>query len=881
MAVSGAISMDPELASWALTADNYLSGARNSHSSPELSTGCWGPAPSHGSLGSGTTYLLPQQAVVPSVPSHPPTGGSSQCLLFFPQDSPEAGGEREEDQEREEEQAFLVSLYKFMKERHTPIERVPHLGFKQINLWKIYKAVEKLGAYEMVRRVSQSSACCILQPVPTTLWGPGEEEPCLGTALSSLPDRRKRQGPRACRFPSSPACCGEEGLPGPLVLCCFKQVFLSSHLFCLPHAPQAGNTARASSQAVAPGAGGLASGQGAPSSLPTAAAREAGAKLRSLPPALPSGDLERQGPHHLGGVCLPCTHVVPLQVTGRRLWKNVYDELGGSPGSTSAATCTRRHYERYGRGETSGWGTAAVGPGVGCPRGALCSSPPRALWGGWPAAGLLDDVGKGAALVASGPGRPPGGHALLLLRLVLPYVRHLKGEDDKPLPPSKPRKQYKMAKEPRGDDGTTEKPKKAKEEKRLDQMVPGKMKTDAAPDLARLPNQEAPREGPEQPGPALGPSPPFGGASGCPEAYKRLLSSFYCKGTHGIMSPLAKKKLLAQVSKAEALQCQEEGCRHGVGSPNGDPQASPAILLSESPQSPGKPAENSRHRLTPPEGLQAPGGSLREEAQVGPRLPAPIFTGCFHAYPTEVLKPVSQHPRDFFPNFKDGVLLGPPGKEEGLAVKEPQLVWGGDANRPSAFHKGSSRKGSPYPKPKACWVSPMAKAPAESPVPLSTFPSSPGLGTKRSLEEEGFAHGGKKLRAVSPFLKEVDAKECGAKSMGSGVAVSCLLGPALGPALPEAYRGTMLRCPLNFAGTPDHLKGQATLPFSPLVIPAFPAHFLATTGPSPMATGLMHFPPSSFDSALRHRLCPASSAWHVPPATTYAAPHFFHLNTKL
>lgn len=40
------------------------------------------------------------------------------------------------------------------------------------------------------------------------------------------------------------------------------------------------------------------------------------------------------------------TQPSPLQVTGRRLWKNVYDELGGSPGSTSAATCTRRHYER-------------------------------------------------------------------------------------------------------------------------------------------------------------------------------------------------------------------------------------------------------------------------------------------------------------------------------------------------------------------------------------------------------------------------------------------------------------------------------------------------------------------------------------------------------
>lgn len=146
--------------------------------------------------------------------------------------------------------------------------------------------MEKLGAYEMVRRVSQSSACCIPQPVPTTLWGPGEEEPCLGTALSSLPDRRKRQGPRACRFPSSPACCGEEGLPGPLVLCCFKQVFLSSHLFCLPHAPQARNTARASSQAVAPGA-----------SLPSAAA----------PPVSPLLLPERQVPN-----CGPCPQ--PCQV---------------------------------------------------------------------------------------------------------------------------------------------------------------------------------------------------------------------------------------------------------------------------------------------------------------------------------------------------------------------------------------------------------------------------------------------------------------------------------------------------------------------------------------------------------------------------------------
>ena len=35
------------------------------------------------------------------------------------------------DECRAEEQAFLVALYKYMKERKTPIERIPYLGFKQ------------------------------------------------------------------------------------------------------------------------------------------------------------------------------------------------------------------------------------------------------------------------------------------------------------------------------------------------------------------------------------------------------------------------------------------------------------------------------------------------------------------------------------------------------------------------------------------------------------------------------------------------------------------------------------------------------------------------------------------------------------------------------
>uniref|UniRef100_A0A9R1SM32 ARID domain-containing protein n=2 Tax=Cyprinus carpio TaxID=7962 RepID=A0A9R1SM32_CYPCA len=38
--------------------------------------------------------------------------------------------------------------------------------------------------------------------------------------------------------------------------------------------------------------------------------------------------------------------VYDFQVTAQQLWKKVYNILGGNPRSTSAATCTRRHYEK-------------------------------------------------------------------------------------------------------------------------------------------------------------------------------------------------------------------------------------------------------------------------------------------------------------------------------------------------------------------------------------------------------------------------------------------------------------------------------------------------------------------------------------------------------
>ncbi|XP_036385248.1 AT-rich interactive domain-containing protein 5B-like [Megalops cyprinoides] len=48
------------------------------------------------------------------------------------------------------EESFLKDLYLYMKNRDTPIERIPHLGFKQIDLFVMFKTVQSLGGYNQV-----------------------------------------------------------------------------------------------------------------------------------------------------------------------------------------------------------------------------------------------------------------------------------------------------------------------------------------------------------------------------------------------------------------------------------------------------------------------------------------------------------------------------------------------------------------------------------------------------------------------------------------------------------------------------------------------------------------------------------------------------------
>nr|XP_046231931.1 AT-rich interaction domain 6 [Scatophagus argus] len=57
---------------------------------------------------------------------------------------------KESNEITETEKQFLKDLYVFMKKRDTPIERIPNLGFKQIDLFLMFKTVGDLGGYHQV-----------------------------------------------------------------------------------------------------------------------------------------------------------------------------------------------------------------------------------------------------------------------------------------------------------------------------------------------------------------------------------------------------------------------------------------------------------------------------------------------------------------------------------------------------------------------------------------------------------------------------------------------------------------------------------------------------------------------------------------------------------
>ncbi|XP_017578317.2 AT-rich interactive domain-containing protein 4B isoform X3 [Pygocentrus nattereri] len=67
----------------------------------------------------------------------------------------EDDGSSEEEEEEvepfpEERENFLQQLYKFMEDRGTPINKKPVLGYRNLNLFKLYRLVHKLGGFDNI-----------------------------------------------------------------------------------------------------------------------------------------------------------------------------------------------------------------------------------------------------------------------------------------------------------------------------------------------------------------------------------------------------------------------------------------------------------------------------------------------------------------------------------------------------------------------------------------------------------------------------------------------------------------------------------------------------------------------------------------------------------
>ncbi|XP_066570634.1 AT-rich interactive domain-containing protein 5A isoform X2 [Amia ocellicauda] len=501
-------------------------------------------------------------------------------------DSTEGGDEQSTASLLEvEEKNFMTTLYKFMKERNTPIERIPHLGFKQINLWKIYKAVEKLGGYD--------------------------------------------------------------------------------------------------------------------------------------------------------------------SVTARRLWKNVYDELGGSPGSTSAATCTRRHYER----------------------------------------------------------------------LVLPFERHLRGEEDKPLPPAKPRKQYKTGKDCKG--------KKAECKRKKNEMdkegevgsgledkkqVGSRYETGTClhtghrltpsdnpkPDLPCHDVSEQERDAcPAKECAVRVLAPGNHSATICPASHqiKNLLSSYHSTG-RGVISPLVKKKLIAQASEAGSLSFSAivaASCPEPCPSPDEDSKDRPsvihcaqvpelqAVLPSRSDSSEGSPEPPSTSSSSPSPSACS---ITSEDCLSQPEdyvITSELERSGFSSIPS--MKPLNCYPTakesNSYSRGPRGLLQVSPLRSDTTRAKgqQPDLSWSPGCK----MEEGQSTLKSQHPLssasttlgPKACWVPPIPSS-FNKVLPKTSFLQSYKLphALKRPAPED--AAYGKKFQMVPP-LPQGEPKEKNKPGLPKPVATHSLM----------------------------------------------------------------------------------------------------------
>ncbi|NXN17503.1 ARI5A protein, partial [Indicator maculatus] len=346
------------------------------------------------------------------------------------------------------------------------------------------------------------------------------------------------------------------------------------------------------------------------------------------------------------------------------------------------------------------------------------------------------------------------------------------------------------------------------------------------------------------------------------------------------MSPLAKKKLLAQVSKAESLHCHKRHCPEGqraasqaahtpqpLLSPTG-----PHLQQQKSPEPAGAqdPAQGSGSQVGPILGGRDTQGC--PGAEDGHQAPA-TFTGCFHACCSEGLKPLGCHPLwGHCSSLKE--CLEPSSSFPPSPPEEPQDLrsqggqrWSGDGQR--AVGKG-------------CWVTPGALPRGKRGREEEEEEEEEDEEEEEEDEDEEMVFGpSAKLGAISPLL---EGRDRGRGGLAKPKAVVASPGYS-----PGGYTGVMLRFPLSFGNPLEHLKSQGVpvppaLSANPFIIPAFPSPLVtASTQPpelcQPLVPGLGRYP-VSIEGSLRHQPYPAAP-WRGPASSS--SPHVpaFHHHARL
>ncbi|KAL6101619.1 arid4b [Pungitius sinensis] len=124
----------------------------------------------------------------------------------------DASGEDEEEEVEpfpEERENFLQQLYKFMEDRGTPINKRPVLGYRNLNLFKLYRLVHKLGGFDKIesgavwKLVYQDLGIPVLNSAAGynvkcayRKYLNGFEEYCTSTAITFRMDLPLKQAPK-------------------------------------------------------------------------------------------------------------------------------------------------------------------------------------------------------------------------------------------------------------------------------------------------------------------------------------------------------------------------------------------------------------------------------------------------------------------------------------------------------------------------------------------------------------------------------------------------------------------------------------------------------------------------------------------------------------